>query len=86
MKSNMGCLIQGLEDLLNEISLIGIKRMGELDEKVFLATCKKKFGVEDAEIKAAELCTTWQEELKNPSWHPYKRIHQDGVDKVCHFV
>nr|CAD1828688.1 unnamed protein product [Ananas comosus var. bracteatus] len=36
---------------------------------------------EEAAIKAAELCSNWQEELKKPAWHPYKIIECDGETK-----
>nr|XP_010910789.3 factor of DNA methylation 1 [Elaeis guineensis] len=70
-------LIVGLDDLLNGRTLIGIKRMGELDEKPFHNACRKRYKADDADTKAAELCTSWQEELKQPSWHPYKIVHDD---------
>jgi XH domain len=63
-------------------TLIGIKRMGELNEKPFDAACKRRYGHEDAEIKAAELISRWQDELKKPAWHPYKRVEIGGVTKV----
>jgi len=62
--------------------VIGIKRMGELDEKPFRNACKKKFQAEDADVRALELCSQWQEELKNPSWHPYKIVESDGRTEV----
>lgn len=63
-------------------TLIGIKRMGELDEKPFHAACKRRCSYEDAEMRAAELISQWQEELKKPAWHPYKRVEIGGVTKV----
>ncbi|KAM0941841.1 putative XS domain-containing protein [Dioscorea sansibarensis] len=74
-------LIMGLDDLLNGRSVIGIKRMGELDEKPFQVACKKRYSADEADTKAAELCSAWQEELKQPSWQPYKIIDIDGVKK-----
>ncbi|KAL6627437.1 hypothetical protein ACP70R_031163 [Stipagrostis hirtigluma subsp. patula] len=65
-------LIKGLEDELNGRTAIGIKRMGELDEKPFQNACKIKYGSHDYEAKAAELASHWQEEIKKPSWHPFK--------------
>lgn len=62
--------------------MIGIKRMGELDEKPFQNASKKKFPAADADIKALELCSYWQEELKNPSWHPYKIVECGGKPEV----
>ncbi|XP_078178386.1 factor of DNA methylation 2-like isoform X2 [Carex rostrata] len=75
-------LIAGLEDILSgQKTLIGIKRMGELDEKPFHAACKRQCSYEDAEMRAAELISQWQEELKKPAWHPYKRVEIGGVTK-----
>ncbi|XP_020086477.1 factor of DNA methylation 1-like [Ananas comosus] len=74
-------LIMGLDDMLSGRTNIGIRRMGELDEKPFQNACKRKYQDEEAAIKAAELCSNWQEELKKPAWHPYKIIECDGETK-----
>lgn len=74
-------LITGLKDILSTRSLIGIKRMGELDEKVFYAACKKRYAKEEADIKALELCSEWQEHLKNPFWHPFKVVTTGDTSK-----
>ncbi|KAJ1691373.1 hypothetical protein LUZ63_015528 [Rhynchospora breviuscula] len=75
-------LIAGFEDVLSgQKTLIGIKRMGELNEKPFYGACKSRYGHQDAEMKAAELISQWQEELKKPSWHPYKRVEIGGETK-----
>ncbi|KAK3121043.1 hypothetical protein QOZ80_8BG0645200 [Eleusine coracana subsp. coracana] len=66
-------LITGMVDLLGPRSTVGIKRMGELDEKPFLEACKERYKV-DPELKAAELCSIWQENLKDPNWHPFKIV------------
>ncbi|AQK90301.1 Putative XH domain family protein [Zea mays] len=50
-------LIKGLEEELNGRTAIGVKRMGELDEKPFQNACKTKYGKDEYEIKAAELVT-----------------------------
>ncbi|KAJ0986546.1 hypothetical protein J5N97_004902 [Dioscorea zingiberensis] len=74
-------LITGLDDLLSGRTKIGIKRMGELDEKPFRVACKKRYSADEADTKAAELCSAWQEELKQPSWQPYKIIDIDGMKR-----
>lgn len=51
---------------------IGVKRMGELDNKPFLTAAKRKYSAEEADEKAAEQCSLWQEYLRHPSWHPFK--------------
>lgn len=59
-------------------AIIGIKRMGEIDPSAFKKTCKQRFQPEDAEISALELCSLWQEKLKNPQWHPF-RVVENGI-------
>ncbi|XP_074314956.1 factor of DNA methylation 1-like [Silene latifolia] len=72
-------LITGLLNILQcRRTDIGIKRMGEIDEKAFVNKCKNKFSAGEALIKAAEACSLWQENLKDSAWHPYKIILVDG--------
>ncbi|KAJ1294648.1 hypothetical protein BS78_01G161400 [Paspalum vaginatum] len=71
-------LTDGLQQMLNVRSTIGVKRMGELDQKAFLAACKEKTA-EDEEL--AILCSKWEDELRNPEWHPFKVVHVDGQEK-----
>nr|CAD1828687.1 unnamed protein product [Ananas comosus var. bracteatus] len=67
-------LIMGSDDLLSGRTNIGIKRMGELDEEPFQNACKRKYQDEEAAIKAAELCSNWQGQFKEPGWNPYKIV------------
>ncbi|RCV24643.1 hypothetical protein SETIT_5G102100v2 [Setaria italica] len=55
--------------------------MGELNEKPFQDACKRKYGDDDYQMRAAELVSTWQEELKNPSWHPFMIVQVNGEHK-----
>ncbi|XP_023761771.1 factor of DNA methylation 1 [Lactuca sativa] len=71
-------LIKGLQDMLSGRTNIGVKRMGEIDMKAFHDACKEKFDNEEAQIKASELCSLWQDKLKNPEWHPMKMIKVDA--------
>ncbi|KAM7471640.1 hypothetical protein LguiA_009823 [Lonicera macranthoides] len=70
-------LIVGLGEMLGGRTNIGIKRMGEIELKPFQNTCKERFPSEEAQIKAMELCSLWQEKLKNSDWHPL-RVVTDG--------
>ncbi|XP_016175482.1 factor of DNA methylation 1 [Arachis ipaensis] len=74
-------LINGLEDILNSSSRtnIGIKKMGELDEKPFLNVFMKQKSLreEEAQTKGLELCSFWQENLKDSNWHPFKVVTVD---------
>ncbi|KAL2554879.1 Factor of DNA methylation 1 [Forsythia ovata] len=71
---------KGLPEMLNRSHVnIGLKRMGEIDEKAFKNACNLRFPPEEADVKAVELCSLWQEKLKNPQWlwHPVKAITDD---------
>ncbi|KAK3163878.1 hypothetical protein QOZ80_1AG0009630 [Eleusine coracana subsp. coracana] len=78
-------LIQKYEDLNGKQELrtaIGVKRMGELDENLFLNSCKRKYRTDCYQTKAAQLVANWQEEIKNLNWHPFKIIKPtDGPNK-----
>ncbi|KAG9152927.1 hypothetical protein Leryth_012547 [Lithospermum erythrorhizon] len=78
-------LVAGLKDILTAHKTnIGIKRMGEIDEKTFQKACKERFPSEEAEIKAVELCSLWQEKLKDSQWNPFeiKVIDESKVESV----
>ncbi|TVU21928.1 hypothetical protein EJB05_31599, partial [Eragrostis curvula] len=77
-----GKLKSNLDDELKRETGLGFKRFGGLDEKPFLNVCKIRYGNDDYLTKAAELIKNWQEEVKNPNWHPFKMVKQaDGVNK-----
>ncbi|XAR50485.1 hypothetical protein NMG60_11004827 [Bertholletia excelsa] len=79
-------LIVALSDMFgNSHTLIGLKRMGEIDMQAFHDTCKARLPPSEAEMMALELCSTWQERMQNPNWHPFKitthgKIHQEDID------
>lgn len=60
---------------------ICIKRMGELDFKAFRVACSKRLSEED-EQGIAILCSKWQDEIKNPRWHPFQFKVVDGKEVV----
>ncbi|KAL4333825.1 hypothetical protein GQ457_07G032600 [Hibiscus cannabinus] len=74
-------LIQSLQELLSAHTNIGLKRMGELELKPFHDACKSRFPREETEIQAITLCSSWQENLKNSDWHPFKVIIEGGNPK-----
>lgn len=66
-------LINGLR---GRNAFICVKRMGELDEKPFLAAAKKKYNSEEAADKALEVCSLWENYVRDSNWHPYKIIQK----------
>ncbi|XP_041001106.1 factor of DNA methylation 1 [Juglans microcarpa x Juglans regia] len=72
-------LIAGLMDMLSGRTNIGIKRMGEIDQKPFQNTCKQRFSLEEANFQASTLCSLWEENLKDPNWHPFKVVVINGT-------
>ncbi|XP_021769004.1 factor of DNA methylation 1-like [Chenopodium quinoa] len=65
-------LLSGLHSILSNRTMLGIKRMGELDTKPFLEACADKFPKEEQGIKCAEVCSIWEDHLKDSKWHPFK--------------
>lgn len=62
---------------------IGVKRMGELDSKPFHDSMKRKYNEAEAEERSTELCSLWEEYLKDPEWHPIKVVNVNGKAQVC---
>ncbi|KAK1570316.1 hypothetical protein Q3G72_000105 [Acer saccharum] len=77
-------LNQELQDARNELidtlrdgtsrDSIGVKIMGELDRKPFIAAMKRKFTGDEADVKALELCSLWEGYLTDPRFYPFKII------------
>ncbi|KAF5799976.1 putative XS domain-containing protein [Helianthus annuus] len=70
-------LVEGLKELPKS-GHIGVKRMGELENKPFLDAMKRKYGDMDAEDRASEMCSLWEEYLRDPNWHPFKVVTVNG--------
>ncbi|KAF8765990.1 hypothetical protein HU200_007925 [Digitaria exilis] len=70
--------LQGLIGTTNSQTHIGIRRIGELDSKVFLKTCKRKLSSQDAKAESIILCSKWQSEISNPEWNPFRVTMVDG--------
>ncbi|KAK1693276.1 hypothetical protein QYE76_009973 [Lolium multiflorum] len=83
LQENRQELIQGfMENMpISGRAVVGIKRMGQLDERPFQVACKRKYRDDDAEGKAASLVSSWQEEIQKTSWHPFTTIQVDREDK-----
>ncbi|KAL3650142.1 hypothetical protein CASFOL_006545 [Castilleja foliolosa] len=59
-------------------SHISVKRMGELDSKPFHRAMKRKYSEAEADERATELCSLWEEYLRDPEWHPIKVVSING--------
>ncbi|PWA82302.1 domain XH [Artemisia annua] len=70
-------LIEGFKEL-SKAKHIGVKRMGELENKPFYDAMKQMYNETEAEDKASELCSLWEEYLRDPNWHPFKVITING--------
>ncbi|PON60988.1 hypothetical protein TorRG33x02_282980 [Trema orientale] len=75
-------LIDGLQDMLTNRTKLVIKRMGEVDQYPFQEMCwQKKIPGEDWQGHAAKICSCWQEQVKDPLWHPFKIDSLDGITR-----
>ncbi|KAF7027743.1 hypothetical protein CFC21_039762 [Triticum aestivum] len=82
LQENRQELVQGFENMLiSGSAVVGIKRMGQLDENPFRATCNLKYRDNDPEGKAARLVSYWQEEIQKPLWRPFTNTEVDEEDK-----
>ncbi|KAK2637489.1 hypothetical protein Ddye_032281 [Dipteronia dyeriana] len=70
--------ISSLQDMLSSLTTFSIKRMGEVDRTSFLQACSLKFPDGDWEEMSARLCSSWEEYVKDPHWHPFKTIVYKG--------
>lgn len=76
-----GPALQALKELPVR-SHIGVKRMGELNSEPFLEAMKLRYDEDEAENKASEMCSLWEEYLRDPGWHPFRTIEVDEEAKV----
>ncbi|CAH9112612.1 unnamed protein product [Cuscuta epithymum] len=72
-------LINGLKDYPRTCA-IGVKRMGELDSRPFQEAIRRKYCEAEADDRATELCSLWEEYLRDPGWHPIKVVSVDGQE------
>ncbi|XP_021769458.1 kinectin-like [Chenopodium quinoa] len=77
--------LQGLISMQRPRMNIGIKRMGEVNLKPFRDACSKRFhsGNWDAkfghwEEMSVELCSSWQKDISDPEWQPFKQETING--------
>ncbi|XVE99582.1 hypothetical protein REPUB_Repub03eG0212100 [Reevesia pubescens] len=70
--------INGLKDMLNRRTTLGVKRMGEIDQKAFEFACSLKFPNDDWQEICAKLCSSWEQNVQDAKWHPFKTILSKG--------
>ncbi|XP_010486975.1 PREDICTED: factor of DNA methylation 3 [Camelina sativa] len=75
-----------ISNLRETRSHIGVRRMGELDTKPFIEAMKIKYCQEDLEDWAVEVIQLWEEYLKDPDWHPFKRIKLETEENVVEVI
>ncbi|XP_057471822.1 factor of DNA methylation 5-like isoform X2 [Actinidia eriantha] len=74
--------LRSLQDMLSDRTTLKIKRMGEVDRKPFQEMCLLKcFGGGDWDEMSAKLCSSWEENVKNPHWQPFKNIIIEGREE-----
>ena len=76
------CVLQYFRDRSSG-AFIGVMKMGDLDTKPFDKAMKRRYSRNEADEKALELCSLWEENHKDSSWHPFKVITDNGNLKVC---
>ncbi|KAM1757034.1 hypothetical protein ACFX11_006334 [Malus domestica] len=80
-------LIIGLSDSTSQ-TCIGLKRMGELDNKPFRSALKRPCpskGGAGLDDKAKKLCSLWEQHLRDPNWQPF-RIIMNEQQKPTEFI
>jgi len=56
--------------------------MGELDSKPFRDLCLHEYPGEQWQEISAKLCSSWEDNLKDQTWHPFKKIEVNGILQV----
>lgn len=78
--------LQGLDDIKqgkHDEGDYGIKRIGELDPSDFTIALLGRFTQGDVVMKSVELCSIWQDKMKDPHWYPFRIIENYmGMPKV----
>ncbi|PRQ33437.1 hypothetical protein RchiOBHm_Chr5g0057601 [Rosa chinensis] len=66
-------LIDGLKN--HSKIYIGMKTLGDLDLKTFQVAAKRIYtAIEEANERAVELCSVWEDYVGDSNWNPYKVI------------
>lgn len=73
---------QGLKDLSDDRTTIGVKKLGEIDVKPFLNVCNQRFTGDEAMVQFAMLYSKWQHNINDLSWVPFKVLEDEDGTKV----
>ncbi|CAN7059837.1 unnamed protein product [Brassica oleracea var. botrytis] len=65
---------------------IGVKRMGELVTKPFMDALQQKYCQQDVEDRAIDVLQLWEDYLKDPDWHPFKRIKLENQEREVEVI
>ncbi|CAI8597237.1 unnamed protein product [Vicia faba] len=71
-------LVHVIKEISTSSDYIGVKRIGELDTIPFLDAMKKRYDSGEAEDRAAKLCSLWENNIKDPHWHPFQILTING--------
>ncbi|XP_013621992.1 PREDICTED: protein INVOLVED IN DE NOVO 2-like [Brassica oleracea var. oleracea] len=76
-----------LVNIMKEWKLsIGVKRMGELVTKPFMDALQQKYCQQDVEDRAIDVLQLWEDYLKDPDWHPFKRIKLENQEREVEVI
>ncbi|XP_057433789.1 factor of DNA methylation 1-like [Lotus japonicus] len=69
-------MIEGIAGRPSRGANIVVKRMGQVDSRPFYKAlyAKRKYSKEEVAERAAEMCSVWENNLKDPHWYPFKII------------
>lgn len=71
--------MQVLPNILNRRTAFGIRRMGEIDWKPFKTLFSQKLSSGgDWEAESVQQYSLWEKNIRNPHWHPFKRVNSHG--------
>ncbi|KAF2589512.1 hypothetical protein F2Q70_00040507 [Brassica cretica] len=73
-------------DELQEARKELVNRMGELVTKPFMDALQQKYCQQDVEDRAIDVLQLWEDYLKDPDWHPFKRIKLENQEREMEVI
>ncbi|XP_061356217.1 factor of DNA methylation 5-like [Gastrolobium bilobum] len=75
-------ILAELPKLLKGSTVIGVKKLGEINAKPFQKVCKYRYkDCHTALSESAKLHSKWQSEILDSTWHPFRIIDVEGEGK-----